>query len=82
MVCGIPENINEKGYFDVGRNNLLVLVDMMTACKDDGRINSLALIVNNKTLISSIWSKISSIRVMKLEINTHYLIVFKNPRDD
>ena len=36
FVCGIPENINDEGYFDVGRNDmivwtiLLLLVQMMT----------------------------------------------------
>ena len=38
FVCGIPENINEEGYFNIDRNNVLVLHDMMTACKDDDRV--------------------------------------------
>ena len=27
FVCGIPENINEEGYFNIDRNNVLVLDD-------------------------------------------------------
>ena len=41
FVCGIPENINEEGYFNVDRNNVLVLDDMMTVCKDDDRVTKL-----------------------------------------
>ena len=40
-MCGILENINEEGYFNTDRNNVLILDDMITACKDDDRVTKL-----------------------------------------
>ena len=41
LVCCIPENINEEGYFDAGRNSVLGLDNMMTACKIEDGISKL-----------------------------------------
>ena len=38
FVSGMQENINEEGYFNIDRNNVLVWNDMMTACKVDDRV--------------------------------------------
>ena len=36
FVCSIPQIFNEEGYFDVDRNNVLVLDDLMTVRRMTG----------------------------------------------
>ena len=86
FVCGIPENINEEGYFNIDRNNVLVLDDMMTDCKDDDRVTKLFSIGSHHEnlsifyLVQHLFNQGKETR--NISLNTHYLIVFKNPRDN
>ena len=85
FVCDIPENINEK-YFDVGRNNVLLLDDMMTACNYDDRISNLFSVGSHHKSLGSFYLTPNLFNqgkeMRKFGLNTHYLIVFNNPRDN
>ena len=85
-VCSIPENINKERYFITDRNNVMVLDDMMTACKDDDRVTkpfSIESHHNNLSIFYLVQNLFNQSKEMKnIKLNTHYLIVFKNPRDN
>ena len=80
------ENINEEGYFNIDRNNVLVMDSMMTACKDDDRVTKLVSIGSHHKnlsifyLVQNLFNQRKEMR--NISLNTHYLIVFKNPRDN
>ena len=76
FVCGIPENINKEGYFNIDRNNVFVLDDMMTACKDDGRVTKLFShhkILTIFCLGQNLFNQGKEMR--NISLNTHYLII-------
>ena len=81
FVCGIPDNINEEGYFNIDRNNVLVWDDMMTACKDDDRVTKLFNIRSHHKSLSIFYLVQKNLfnqgkEMRNISLNTHYLIVF------
>ena len=86
FVCSMPENINEEGHFNIDRNNVLVLDDMMTSCKDDDRVTKLFSTGSqhkNLSIFYLVQNLLNQGKEMRnISLNTHYLIVFKNPRDN
>ena len=86
FVSGIPENITDDDYFDVSKNNVLVLDDMMTHCHNDDRITKLFSVGSHHRNLS-IFHLVQNVfhqgkETRNISLNTHYLIVFKNPRDN
>ena len=86
-MCGIPENNNEEGCFNIDRNIVLDLDVMMTACKDDDRVTKLFSTGSHHKKLS-IFYMVQNLfnqgyEMINISLNTHYLvfmIVFKNPR--
>ena len=86
FVCSIPENTIEEGYFNIDINNVLVLDDMMTACKYDDRVTKLFSIGSQYKNLSIFYLVqnlfIQAKEMRNISLNTHFLIVFKNSRDN
>ena len=83
FIQGIPDNLEE--LVDSRKNNLLVLDDLMTKCHSDERLTRLFSVGShhkNMSIIFIIHNLFHHGREMRtLSLNSHYIIMFKNPRD-
>ena len=83
FVKGIPENI-ESG-FNPSHNNLLIIDDLMTELHSDARLTRLFSVGShhrNLSVIFIVHNLFHQGREMRnISLNSHYLILFKNPRD-
>ena len=81
---GIPEDLEER--FNPKVTNLLILDDLMTQGNNDPRITRLFSVGSSHRnlsiifIVHNLFDKGKEMRTISL--NTHYLIVFKNPRDN
>ena len=80
---GIPENLEE--LVDPRKDNLLILDDLMTKCHSDERLTRLFSVGShhkNMSIIFIIHNLFHHGKEMRtLSLNSHYIILFKNPRD-
>ena len=83
FIQGIPENF--ESMFDSRRRNLLVLDDLMTQCHSDQRLTRMFSVGShhrNLSIIFIIHNLFHQGKEMRnLSLNSHYIILFKNPRD-
>ncbi len=80
---GIPEDIEHR--FNPKTNNLLIIDDLMTECHSDERMTRLFSVGsshNNLSIIFIVHNLFHQGKEMRnISLNTHYIILFKNPRD-
>ena len=80
---GIPEDIEHR--FNSKTNNLLIIDDLMTQCHSDERMTRLFSVGsshNNLSIIFIVHNLFHQGKEMRnISLNTHYIILFKNPRD-
>lgn len=83
FIQGIPDDLEDR--FDSRHNNLLVLDDLMTKCHSDERLTRLFSVGShhkNMSIIFIIHNLFHHGKEMRtLSLNSHYIILFKNPRD-
>ena len=83
FIQGIPDDL--EMMFKANRNNLLVLDDLMTQAHSDPRLTRLFSVGShhrNLSIIFIIHNLFHQGREMRnLSLNSHYIILFKNPRD-
>ena len=83
FVEGIPENLNS--YIDAGSTNLVVIDDLMSESGNNKRISKLFTKGSHHRnlsviyIVQNLFHKGSENR--DISLNTHYLVLFKNPRD-
>jgi hypothetical protein len=80
---GIPDDIEH--CFSSKQNNLLIIDDLMTQCHSDERMTRLFSVGsshNNLSIIFIVHNLFHHGKEMRnISLNTHYIILFKNPRD-
>ena len=80
---GIPEDIETR--FNPKTTNLLIIDDLMTQCHSDERMTRLFSVGSshkNLSIIFIIHNLFHQGKEMRnISLNTHYIILFKNPRD-
>ena len=80
---GIPDDIEDR--FNPKTNNLLIIDDLMTQCHSDERMTRLFSVGsshNNLSIIFIVHNLFHHGKEMRnISLNTHYIILFKNPRD-
>ena len=80
---GIPDDIETR--FKPSETNLLVIDDLMTRCHSDERLKRLFSVGShhrNLSIIFIVHNLFHQGKEMRtLSLNSHYLILFKNPRD-
>ena len=80
---GIPDDIEER--FDPKKTNLLIIDDLMTQCHSDERMTRLFSVGSshkNLSIIFIVHNLFHHGKEMRnISLNTHYIILFKNPRD-
>ena len=85
FVPGIPDDLEEDGFLDVKQNNLIILDDLMTKCGNDARITRLFSVGSHHRNLSVIYIAQNLFHqgseMRNISLNTHYLVLFKNPRD-
>ena len=85
FVKGIPSNIGDDKFFDLSVRNMLVIDDLMSDATKDSRICDLFTKGSHHRnlsvlcLLQNLYYQGRENRTMSL--NSHYLILFKNPRD-
>lgn len=83
FVQGVPDDL--ETLFDVRYNNVLVLDDLMTKFHSDERLTRLFSVGShhrNLSIIFIIHNLFHHGKEMRtLSLNSHYIILFKNPRD-
>ena len=85
FVKGIPSNIGEDRFLDPSVRNLLVIDDLMSDATKDTRICDLFTKGSHHRnlsvlcLLQNLYYRGKENRTMSL--NSHYLVLFKNPRD-
>ena len=83
FIQGIPEDLESR--FDARVHNLLILDDLMTQCHSDERMTRLFSVGShhkNLSIIFIIHNLFHHGKEMRtLSLNSHYIILFKNPRD-
>lgn len=83
FIQGIPDDLEER--FEARHNNVLVLDDLMTKCHSDERLTRLFSVGSHHKnlsvifIIHNLFHRGSEMR--NLSLNSHYIVVFKNPRD-
>lgn len=81
---GIPDDIESR--FTPGRENLLIIDDLMTQCHSDERMTRLFTVGShhlNLSIIFIVHNIFHQGREMRnMSLNTHYILLFKNPRDN
>ena len=85
FVKGIPTALEQDSYFDVNKRNLIVFDDqMIDASKDKRIVNHFTRSSHNRNL-SVIYIVQNLFHQGKgshsISLNSHYLVLFKNPRD-
>ena len=89
FIKGIPETLEQDSYFDVNIRNLIVIDDQMIEAGSDNRVVNLFTTLFTK---GSHHRNLSVIYVVQnllhkgkgnrsISLNSHYLVLFKNPRD-
>ena len=83
FIQGIPDNFEDM--FDARHTNLLILDDLMTQCHSDARLTRMFSVGShhrNLSIIFIIHNLFHQGKEMRnLSLNSHYIILFKNPRD-
>ena len=83
FIQGVPDDLESR--FDTTSNNLLILDDLMTQCHSDERMTRLFSVGShhkNLSIIFIIHNLFHHGKEMRtLSLNSHYIILFKNPRD-
>ena len=83
FIQGVPDDLESR--FDTTSNNLLILDDLMTQCHSDERMTRLfSFWIHHKNfsiifIIHNLFHHGKEMRTLSL--NSHYIILFKNPRD-
>ena len=80
---GIPDDIEDR--FNPKEENLLIIDDLMTQCHSDERMTRLFSVGSshkNLSVIFIVHNLFHQGKEMRnISLNTHYIILFKNPRD-
>ena len=83
FIQGIPDDLEMR--FDRHYNNLLIIDDLMTRFQNDDRLTRLFSVGShhrNLSIIFIVHNLFSQGKEMRtLSLNTHYIVLFKNPRD-
>ena len=82
---GIPSEINSRDFLDVSKRNLIVLDDLMALSGGDKRIANLFIKGSHHRNLSVIYI-VQNIfhqgtETRNISLNTHYIVLFKSPRD-
>ncbi|XP_078367598.1 uncharacterized protein LOC144651511 [Oculina patagonica] len=82
---GIPETLEQDSYFDVNIRNLIVIDDQMIEAGSDNRVVNLFTKGSHHRNLSVIYIVQNLFHQGKgtrsIRLNSHYLVLFKNPRD-
>ena len=85
FVKGIPESLENDTYLDVNIRNLIVMDDQMIEAGKDNRIVNLFTKGSHHRNLSVIYIVQNLFHQGKgtrsISLNSHYLVLFKNPRD-
>ena len=85
FVKGIPENLEQDSYFDVNIRNLIAIDDQMIEAGGDNRVVNLFTKGSHHRNLSVIYIVQNLFHQGKgnrsISLNSHYLVLFKNPRD-
>ena len=85
FVKGIPESLENDTYLDVNIHNLIVVDDQMIEAGKDNRIVNLFTKGSHHRNLSVIYIVQNLFHQGKgnrsISLNSHYLVLFKNPRD-
>ena len=85
FVKGIPESLENDSYLDVNKRNLIVIDDQMIEAGKDNRIVNLftkGLHHRNLSVIYIVQNLFHQGKGNRsISLNSHYLVLFKNPRD-
>ena len=85
FVKGIPESLENDTYLDVNIRNLIVIDDQMIEAGKDNRIVNLFTKGSHHRNLSVIYIVQNLFHQGKgnrsISLNSHYLVLFKNPRD-
>ena len=83
---GIPPDLDNDEFLDTKIPNLIIIDDLMSDCKNDERLTRLFTIGShhkNLSIIFLVQNLFLQGREMRnISLNTHYFIIFKNPRDN
>ena len=83
FIKGIPDDLESQ--FDIRDNNVLILDDLMTQLHSDERLTRLFSVGShhkNLSVVFIIHNLFHQGKEMRtLSLNSHYIILFKNPRD-
>ena len=83
FIKGIPDNLESQ--FDARESNILILDDLMTQLHSDERLTRLFSVGShhkNLSVVFIIHNLFHQGKEMRtLSLNSHYIILFKNPRD-
>ena len=84
-LSSIPPALEDDSFFDVSKRNLIVLDDQMIDASKDKRIENLFTRGSHHRNLSVIYIVQNLFYQEKdsrsITLNSHYLILFKNPRD-
>ena len=85
FVKGIPENLEQDSYFDVNIRKLIAIDDQMIEAGGDNRVVNLFTRGSHHRNLSVIYIVQNLFHQGKgnrsISLNSHYLVLFKNPRD-
>ena len=85
FVKGIPESLENDSYLDINKRNLIVIDDQMIEAGKDNRIVNLFTKGSHHRNLSVIYIVQNLFHQGKgnrsISLNSHYLVLFKNPRD-
>ena len=85
FVKGIPESLENDSYLDVNKRNLIVIDGQMIEAGKDNRIVNLVTKGSHHRNLSVIYIVQNLFHQGKgnrsISLNSHYLVLFKNPRD-
>ena len=85
FVKGIPESLENDSYLDINIRNLIVIDDQMIEAGKDNRIVNLFTIGSHHRNLGVIYIVQNLFHQGKgnrsISLNSHYLVLFKNPRD-
>ena len=85
FVKGIPQSLENDSYLDVNKRNLIVIDDQMIEAGKDNRIVNLFTKGSHHRNLSVIYIVQNLFHQGKgnrsISLNSHYLVLFKNPRD-
>ena len=85
FVKGIPESLENDSYLDVNKRNLIVIDDQMIEAGKDNRIVNLFTKGSHHRNLSVVYIVQNVFHQGRgsrsISLNSHYLVLFKNPRD-